>query len=53
MGMLSLVVAAIGLGLFFFLVLYFCVRHSKQDAGARSDSGIEIMRKSPFGRWRY
>jgi hypothetical protein len=51
--MLSILVAAIGLGLFFFLVLYFCVRGLKQDADARWDSGIEMMRKSPFGRWRY
>jgi hypothetical protein len=51
--MLSLVVAAIGLGLFFFLILYLCVRDRKQDADAQRDSGIEMMRKSPFGRWRY
>jgi hypothetical protein len=51
--MLSLLVAAIGLGLFFFLVLNFCVRNAKQDADAPWDSAIEMMRKSPFGRWRY
>ena len=51
--MLSLLVAVIGLSLFFFLVLHFCVRDPKHDAPAAWDSNIEIMRKSPFGRWRY
>jgi hypothetical protein len=61
--MLSLVVAVIGLALFFCLTLYFCVRDVKQDADARPDwanegpdlltAMIEMKRKSPLGRWRY
>jgi hypothetical protein len=51
--MLSIAVAAIGLFLFFCPVLYFCVRSGKQDADIRWDSDVEMMRKSPFGRWRY
>ena len=51
--MLSLVVAALGLIFFFCFVLYFCVRNLRQGADTRSDSNIEMMRKSPFGRWRY
>jgi hypothetical protein len=51
--MLSLAVAAIGLFFFFCLVLDFCVRSGRQDADMRWDSNIEMMRKSPFGRWRY
>jgi hypothetical protein len=51
--MLFNAVAAIGLVFFFCLVLYFCVRWGKQDADIRWDSDIEIMRKSPLGRWRY
>jgi uncharacterized membrane protein len=51
--MISLVLAAIGLVFFFCLVLYLCVRNHKQDLDTRWDSGIEMMRKSPFGRWRY
>jgi hypothetical protein len=50
--MLWLVVAAIGLVLFFCLVLYFCVRRLKHDVDAQSDSDIEMERKSPFGCWR-
>ena len=50
--MLSVVVAAIVLVLFFLLVLYFCVRDLKRDAEVRSDSAIEMTRKSPLGRWR-
>ena len=53
MTMLPLLVGVIGLSLFFFLVLYFCVGDPKHDAPAAWDSSIEIMRKSPFGRWRY
>ena len=51
--MLFLAVAAIGLVFFFWLVLYVCVRSGKQDSDTRWDSDIEMMRKSPFGRWRY
>jgi hypothetical protein len=51
--MLSLVIAATGLGLFFYLILYLCARDPKQDPDKQWDSGIELMRKSPFGRWRY
>jgi hypothetical protein len=51
--MLSLVVAATGLVFFFCLVLYLCVRDRKQDLDTRWDSDIEMLRKSPFGRWRY
>jgi hypothetical protein len=51
--MLSIVVAAIGLILFFSLVLYICVRNPEQNADAWSDSGIEMKRKSALGRWRY
>jgi hypothetical protein len=48
----SLVAVAISLALFFALVFYFCVRDLPQDADARSDSEIDMMRKSPFGCWR-
>ena len=51
--MLSLVGAAISLVFFFCLVLYLCIRDHDQGATARWDSDIEMMRKSPFGRWRY
>jgi hypothetical protein len=51
--MLSLAAAAIGLVFFFCFVLYVCVRWGKQDPDTRWDSDIEMMRKSPFGRWRY
>ena len=51
--MLSVAVAVIGLVFFFCLVLHFCVRAGMQDAEIRWDSEIEMMRKSPFGRWRY
>jgi hypothetical protein len=51
--MLSSAVAAIGLVFFFCLVLHFCVRADKQDADIRWDSEMEMMHKSPFGRWRY
>jgi hypothetical protein len=51
--MLSAAVAAISLGFFFCIVLYFCVRDRGQNARAAWDANIEIMRKSPFGRWRY
>jgi len=46
------VVAAIGLVLFFVVVLYFCLRDRPSDPTARGDR-INLMRKSPFGRWRY
>jgi hypothetical protein len=49
----SVVATAAGLVFFFCVTLYFCVRDLKQDADARSDSQIDMMRKSPFGRWRY
>jgi len=48
----KVVVAAISLVLFFVVVLYFCLRDRRRDPTARSDD-IELMRKSPFGRWRY
>jgi hypothetical protein len=51
--MLSLVAASICLVFFCSLVLYLCTRDRDQDANARWDSNIEMMRKSPFGRWRY
>jgi len=51
--MLSLVAAVIGLVLFFCFTLYFCVRDRNEDVGVRSDSDLDWMRKSPFGRWRY
>jgi hypothetical protein len=51
--MLSVVIGAIGLCFFFCLVLYLCVPDRKQDPDTQWDSGIEVMRKSPFGRWRY
>ncbi len=51
--MLSTAAAAIGLIFFFCLVRYFCVRSDKQIADIRWDPEIEMMRKSPFGRWRY
>ena len=51
--MLSFVATAIGLVFFFCLVLYLCVRNHKQDLDTRWDSDIEMMRKSPFGRWHY
>jgi hypothetical protein len=51
--MTSLVAVAIGLVLFFCFILYFCVRESKQDEYAQSNSELDLMRKSPFGRWRY
>ena len=50
LSMLSVLVPTIGLGLFFFLVLYFCVRKFKQDENPRWDSRVEMMRKCPFGR---
>jgi hypothetical protein len=50
--MLSLVLAAIGLVLFFSFTLHYCIRDG-QDAETRWDSNIDLMRKSPFGRWRY
>jgi hypothetical protein len=51
--MLSVLAAAIGLVFFFCLVLYLCLQDREQDANAPWDSNIEMMRKSPFGRWRY
>jgi hypothetical protein len=53
--MLSIVVAGIGLVLFFFffLVLYRCVRNPEQNADAWSDSGIEMKPKFALGPWRY
>lgn len=51
--MLSVIAAAMGLVVFFSLVLYLCVRDRKQQVYAGTDSGIELMRKSPLGRWRY
>jgi len=46
------VVAVIGLALFFLVVLYLCLRERPSDPTTRS-GGIKLMRKSPFGRWRY
>jgi hypothetical protein len=51
--MFSVVASVISLVLFFWLVLYLCLRDREQDVNARWDSSIEMMRKSPFGRWRY
>lgn len=51
--MLSFIIAASALVLFFVVVLYFCLRYSKQDAQGRSETKIDLMRKSPLGRWRY
>jgi hypothetical protein len=51
--MLSLVFAAAGLSLFFWVVLYFCVRNPRQQMNRQSDSAVDMMRKSPLGRWRY
>lgn len=51
--MSSLILIAIGLAVFFAVVLYFCLRYGRQDTRARWDSRVEIARKSPLGRWRY
>jgi hypothetical protein len=51
--MAAVLAAVIGLILFFCLTLCFCVRDPKQEADRRSDSDLDLMRKSPFGRWRY
>jgi hypothetical protein len=51
--MISPAIGAIGLGFFFYLVLYFCVLAPRQDMDVPPDAHIDIMRKSPLGRWRY
>jgi len=45
-------IVVIGLVLFFLVVLYFCLRERPSDPTAQSGD-IKLMRKSPFGRWRY
>jgi len=51
--MLSISIAAIVLVVFFVVVLRYCLRNGRQDANASADRPIELMRKSPLGRWRY
>jgi len=52
-AMLSVIVAAAGLSFFFWVVLYFCVLTSRREVNRQPDSPIDMMQKSPFGRWRY
>jgi len=51
--MLSLVVAAIGLAVFFTLVLCLRVRSRGESSGAAWDAPLDLTAKSPLGRWRY
>jgi len=50
--MLSLAVA-VGLVLFFSVVLYLCLRNPKQDTDERPYSYVDVTPRSPLGRWRY
>jgi len=43
----------IGLVLFFVIVLYVSVDDTNQDERRRAERQIPLMRKSPFGRWRF
>lgn len=50
--MLSLALA-IGLALFFLIVLCLCVRNPMRDTDARPHSFADVTPRSPLGRWRY
>jgi len=51
--MLSALVGIVVLILFFGFVLWVCLRRGRQEEQAALDSRVELMRKSPLGRWRY
>ena len=50
--MLALAAAAVGLSLFFGLVLYLCVRSRGESSDVARDAGLDLTAKSPLGRWR-
>jgi len=50
---MSFAFAGIGLVVFFLVVLYFGVRSPWRDADLKQGSKIPLLRKSPWGRWRY
>lgn len=47
------ILPAVGLVLFFVLVVYVCLRERKPVGNVPRDAKIPLMRKSPLGRWRY
>ena len=51
--MVSVLAAAIGLVVFFTLVLCLCVRSRGESSGAAWDAPLDFTAKSPLGRWRY